>query len=426
MSSGSIILLIFAVALSALCSGVEFAYMSANRLRIEIDRDRRGLSSWIIHRYLGKPGLFIASILVGNNVALVVYGMLMNRLLKPVTTPLALYGDTVVLIAETIISTICILIVGEFLPKVLSKTHPNAFLRVLAIPAYLVYVFFYPLSLFMSWVSARFIRLITKKESLSEDAGLTFGRTDLNVLVEQAAPQKDGEETLDQVNEHELRIFRNALDFSEIKLRDCLVPRMDIEAADVENSVNDLQALFVKTKYSRIPIYEGSVDNIIGYVNAKSLFRRPKSIREVVLPLCFVPETMKAGTLLTQFIKSTSSMAIVVDEFGGTAGLVTIEDLLEEIFGDINDEHDSSTQVFKQLDKHTYRFSGRAEVEELNERFNLGIPESDSYDTIAGFILHYHPDIPEVGDTIEIGSFTFSIERVDASRIRLVRLEVKE
>lgn len=425
MSAGSVVLFVSAIALSALCSGVELAYMSANRLRIEIERDKRTISSWIIQRYLKKPGLFIASILVGNNVALVVYGMLMNQLLKPLVGALAMYGDTILLLTETVISTICILIVGEFLPKVLSKTHPNAFLKIFALPAYLVYVVFYPLSLFMSWISSKFIRLITKKEIPSESAGLTFGRTDLNVLVEQASQQKDDEETEDQINDHELKIFRNVLEFGDVKLRDCLVPRMDIEAVDVESSVAELQKLFVATKFSRIPVYEESIDNIIGYVNAKSLFRRPQTIREVVLPLRYVPESMKAGTLLTQFIKNSWSMAIVVDEFGGTAGLVTIEDLLEEIFGEINDEHDLSTLILRQLDDRTYRFSGRAEVEEINEQFDLGIPESESYDTIAGFILHHHPDIPSAGEELEIGSFKFYIERVDASRIRLVRMEVK-
>lgn len=426
MPVGNVVLFIVAVALSAMCSGVELAYMSANRLRIEIDRDKRTLSSWIIQRYLRHPGLFIAAILVGNNVALVVYGMLMNQLLAPVVLPLAAYGDTVVLITETVISTMCILLVGEFLPKVFSSMHPNAFLRIFSFPAYLIYVAFYPLSLFMSWISSRFIKAITKKEIPSENAGLTFGRTDLNVLVEQAASQKDDEESEDHVNEHELKIFRNVLDFDNVKLRDCLVPRMDIEALDVENTVEDLRALFVKTKFSRIPVYEESIDNIVGYVNAKTLFKRPKTIREVVLPLRYVPESMKAGTLLTQFIKSSSSMAIVVDEFGGTAGLVTIEDLLEEIFGEIYDEHDLTTLVIRQLDENTYRFSGRAEVEEINERFGLGIPESESYDTIAGFILDQHPDIPSAGDEIEIGKFKFCIERVDASRIRLVRLEVED
>lgn len=426
MSAGSIVLFVSAIALSALCSGVELAYMSANRLRIEIERDKRTISGWIIQRYLKKPGLFIASILVGNNVALVVYGMLMNQLLQPLVGPLAVYGDTILLLTETVISTICILIVGEFLPKVLSKTHPNAFLKIFAFPAYLVYVVFYPLSLFMSWISSKFIRLITKKEIPSESAGLTFGRTDLNVLVEQASQPKDDEEAEDQINDHELKIFRNVLEFGDVKLRDCLVPRMDIEAADVESSVTELQKLFVDTKFSRIPIYEENIDNIIGYVNAKSLFRRPQTIREVVLPLRYVPESMKAGTLLTQFIKNSWSMAIVVDEFGGTAGLVTIEDLLEEIFGEINDEHDLSTLILRQLDDKTYRFSGRAEVEEINDQFDLGIPESESYDTIAGFILHHHPDIPSAGEELEIGSFKFYIERVDASRIRLVRMEVEE
>lgn len=417
---------VVAVAVSALCSGVEMAYMLANRLRIEIDRDKRSISGWIIQRYLQKPGLFITSILVGNNVALVVYGMLMSQLLRPLIEPMAQYGDTVVLLTETIISTICILIVGEFLPKVLSKTHPNAFLKIFALPSYLIYVLFYPLSLFMSWVSSKIIRRITKKEIPSEGTALPFGRTDLNVLVEQASQQKDDDEADDQINEHELKIFRNVLDFGDVKLRDCLVPRTDIEAADVESSVAELQKLFVDTKFSRIPVYEESVDNIIGYVNAKALFRRPQTIREVVLPLRYVPETMKANTLLTQFIKSSASMAIVVDEFGGTAGLVTIEDLLEEIFGEINDEHDLSTTILRKLDDRTYRFSGRAEVEEINERFNLGIPESDGYDTIAGFILHHHSDIPSAGEELEISGFKFYIERVDASRIRMVRMEVEE
>lgn len=406
--------------LSALFSGVEIAYLSANRLRLELDRKQHSLTSRIVQLYVEYPGQFIASILVGNNIAIVLYGIAMQDLLQPWLISYSADASFQV-VSQTIISTIIILILAEFLPKALFRTHPNAFLKVFAFPIFFFYILLYPISRGMTWLSSVLLGLIMHEQVGDEGARIVFGKTDLNHLVDEFSQNKPSEDD-DEDLEHEIKIFQNALEFSDIKVRECFIPRTDIVGIELTESVDKLCNLFISSSYSRIPVYEDSVDNILGYVNAKAIFRHPAAIRDVMIELPFVPETMKAGKLLTQFIRTSSSMAIVVDEFGGTAGLITIEDIVEEIFGDIQDEHDTSSVIMKCVAPGRFVFSGRAEVEAINEHFDLGIPEVEAYDTIAGYILDQEPSIPKPNDELEIGPYRVKILRVDGSRIKLVEL----
>ncbi|PIE84418.1 MAG: hypothetical protein CSA07_01515 [Bacteroidia bacterium] len=407
---------------SALFSGMEIAYLSANRLRLEMDRKSNSLNNRLVKMYVSHPAQFIATILVGNNVAMVVYGMAMTVVLGPWLTSIS-GNASLLLAAQTVISTVIVLIIAEFLPKVLFHTHPNFFLKVFAFPIAVFYILLFPVAHATTWVSNRLLRLFIPGGVDSRGGTLAFGKSDLNNLVDEASQGKMREEE-DQVKEQEIRIFQNALDFSELKVRDCLIPRTDMVTIEINESLSRLQQLLVSSHYSRIPVYEDTVDNIVGYVNAKSLFRSPGRIADILLQLVYVPETMRARDLLAQFIRTSRSMAIVVDEFGGTAGLVTIEDLVEEIFGEINDEHDLTRIVMKTVGQGTYLLSGRAEVESINEEFSLEIPEDEGYDTLAGFILEHDPSIPKVGEEIVIGNFLITVLRVNAGRIGLVQLRV--
>jgi len=415
---------LFALSLlfSALFSGTEIAFLTANRLRLELDKKQNPLLARLLSIYTSNPALFIASILVGNNVALVLYGLAISEILNPYLG--GFFSDPwLLLLLQTLLSTILLLLFAEFLPKAICRIHANGLLKVLAFPIFVFYILFYPVSKLMTLLSGHLVRLFTKRNLLTTPQPTIFGRNDLNVLIEEAAQQSEEEDEHDpDPSRNALRLMRNALEFSEAKVRDCYVPRPDIVTIDVNDSLEELRALFISSNFSRIPVYENTVDNIIGYVNAKSLFRHPDSIRQILISLRFIPETMSASRLLSDFIHSSSSMAIVVDEFGGTAGLVTIEDLVEEIFGEINDEHDQLDIQMSEVGEGVYHLSGRAEVEEVNERFGLKIPESDDYDTVAGYILAHHPSIPVEGATCVIEDYTFRILKVEGSRITLVEL----
>ncbi len=411
---------------SAIFSGTEIAFLTANRLRLELDKKRNPLLGRVLSIYTDRPALFIASILVGNNVAMVLYGIVVANLLDPFLTS---FKDSpwILLLLQTIVSTFFLLLVAEFLPKAICRMHANTFLKIFAFPIFFFYILFYPLSKGMTLLSGHIVRIFSRRNLVTTAEPTLFGRNDLNVLIEEAAQQHKDEDDGEEHNgsRNALKIMQNALDFSEAQVRDCYVPRPDIVAIEVNDSVEELKNLFVVSNFSRIPVYENSIDNIIGYVNAKMLFHHPESIRKSLLTLPFIPETMSAKVLLSNFIHSSSSMAIVLDEFGGTAGLVTIEDLVEEIFGEINDEHDQSSVVMREVEKGLYQFSGRAEVEEINERFDLNIPESDAYDTLAGYILSHQASIPQAGETCTIDDNEIKILKVEGSRILLVELRKK-
>ena len=407
------------VLFSALFSGMKIAFVSANKLRIELDRKQGAFSSKIVHIFTQNPGQYIATMLVGNNIALVVYGITMALILEPFLLRF-FTNDLIFLLVQTLISTIIILVTAEFLPKSFFRMHPNAFLNFFALPILLFYYLFYPISKFSTWVSLGFIKNILRQNIPMGEEKRIFGKIDLDHFVGEANVS-DGENSK---YEHDIRMFQNALDFSETKVRVCMIPRTDIEAIEVHSSISDLQDIFVKTSYSRIPVYDGNIDNIIGYVNSKDLFKKPQSIKSKLLKIDFVPETMLASILLTTFIKEQKSIAIVVDEFGGTAGLVTIEDIIEEIFGEIDDEHDFVEFIDKQLTEKEFIFSGRLEVSYLNEKYNLNIPESEEYDTLAGFVISNHQSIPKPQQVITIDNFRIKVAKMDRTRIDLLHFSL--
>lgn len=412
-------LLVIAVAIlfSAFFSGIEIAFLSSNKLRFELERKHGRLTSRILDIFYRNKEQFIATMLVGNNITLVIYGIVTANVLTPLLGTLNQF-PMLLLLTQTLIATVVILLTGEFLPKSIFRQYANALLNFFAIPMYIFYVLFYPVSKFVSWLSYWIIRLVFRMNINSSEEQRFFSKIDLDHLVEQATS------TDDSGDEQELKFFQKALDFSEVRIRDCMIPRTDIEALDIDDTVEQLKKLFAETMYSRIPVYRGSIDNIIGYVNSKSLFLKPKSIKECIINVDFFPETMKANELLTHFIKAHKSIAIVVDEFGGTSGLVTIEDIIEEIFGEIDDEHDLNERVEKKLSDKEFILSGRVEVSHVNEVYGLSIPESDEYETIAGFILHHYQSIPKPGDSVKIQNFDFKILRLNKTRIDLVRLVI--
>lgn len=405
------------VLFSALFSGMEIAFVSANKLRIELDRKQGTISSKIVSIFTQNPGQYIATMLVGNNIALVVYGISMARILEPFISNYFDNEFTLVLL-QTIISTIIILVTAEFLPKSIFRLHPNGFLNFFSLPMLFFYVIFYPISKIATWISLGFIKFVLRKEVKLGEERRIFGKIDLDHFVGEVQSSEGDESN----HEHDIRMFQNALDFSEIKVRVCMIPRTDIEAIEVNSSIAELKEKFINTSYSRIPVYQGNIDNIIGYVNSKDLFKKPQSIKSKLLKIDFVPETMLANKLLTSFIKDQRSIAIVVDEFGGTAGLVTIEDIIEEIFGEIDDEHDFVEFVEKQLSANEYILSGRLEVGYLNEKYKLNIPESDEYDTLAGFVISQHQSIPKPQEVITLDNFRIKVAKMDRTRIDLLHL----
>lgn len=409
-----IIVIVVALILSAFFSGMEIAFLSSNKLRLEIERKQSKSYNHIASLFLKAPGQYISTILVGNNIALVIYSIFMSTLYTTIT------GRSNYAV-ETVISTLIIIFTAEFLPKAVVKANPNFYLRVFAVPLYIFYIIFYPLSRFATFLSTLLLRIMGKRVGETRRiAG--FGKIDLATLVEEAAGNEEGDEESKEDNEQRIRLFQNALDFSEQRVRECMVPRTDMEAIDAEDSVDDLRRLFVSSGYSRLPVFEGTIDNIIGYANLKCLFNGPATIREVIQETLYVPETMSQQKLLSEFIRDHKSLAIVIDEFGSTAGMVTIEDLLEQIFGEIEDEHDADYLVEKEVAPGEYVLAGRLEIEHLNEAYGLAIPESDRYDTLAGYILDQSEDIPKPGDVVRADGLKIKILRTGRTRIELVQV----
>jgi len=417
MDSASAIAILVSILFSALFSGMEIAFMSVNKMRLELDRKHGTFSSHIVSIFTSNPGQYIATMLVGNNIALVVYGIATSSILEPILSGY-IFNEFSILAIQIILSTAVILITAEFLPKSIFRRHPNAFLNFFSLPMLLFYVTFYPFSKAGSWVSVKIIRLFVKHEGQFFTRKQFFGRVDLEELVESSSTSDEASSK----SGSEIRIFQNALDFSQVRVRDCMIPRTDIEAIEVNCSIQELREQFIATNYSRLPVYQGRIDNVIGYVNSKDLFRKPQSIKSKLMRIEFVPETMLAHKLLTLFIREHRSMAIVVDEFGGTAGLVTIEDIIEEIFGEIDDEYDQSEFIEKHLGDGEYIFSARLEVDYLNDKYNLTIPRSEEYETLAGFILTNHQSIPSPNTVIHIENFSVKVVKVVGNRIELIHL----
>lgn len=412
---GTILLVILiALLLSAFFSGMEIAFLSSNKLRLEIERKQHPTYGRIASLFLKAPGQYISTILVGNNIALVVYSIFMSLLY----TEIAGRSNYA---AETLISTLIIIFTAEFLPKAVVRANPNFYLRTFAVPLYGFYILFYPISKFATLLSTGLLRLMGRR--VEETPQITeFGKVDLATLVEEAAVGEEGDAAEREDSEQRVRLFQNALDFSEQRVRECMVPRTEMEAIEVGEGVDDLRRMFVGTGFSRLPVYEGTIDNIIGYANLKSLFDGPKTIREVLQETLYVPETMSQQKLLGAFTRAHKSLAVVIDEFGGTAGMVTLEDLLEQIFGEIEDEHDADHLVEKEVSPGEYVLAGRLEIDHLNETYALGIPESDRYETLAGYILDRSEDLPKPGDTIRADGLKIKILRTGHARIELVQV----
>ncbi len=418
----SILIILITIILSAFFSGMEIAFVSSNKLRIELDRKQGVFGSEIIKRFTDNPGQFIATMLIGNNIALVVYGLFLSKLLSPLLTPV-LGSDIIVLIINTVISTAIILFVGEFLPKTVFVISPNFFLKTLSIPTLFFFYLFYPVSRFTLAVSNLFIRIFFNISSgISNQENIVFSKVDLDHFVNLSKQINEESEP----DHHNFRIFQNALDFSNVKLRECMIPRTEIVAFEVSGTVSALNEKFIETGYSRILIYSNTIDNITGYFELKDIFKNPPDIISCMRKLAIVPETMPANKLLKLFVEEKKNIALVVDEFGGTSGMVTIEDVLEEIVGDIEDEHDTNELIEKRINEREYILSARLEIDYLNEKYNFNLPEEDDYETLAGMILYHHGNIPINNETIRIRNLLFRVLRVTSTRLELVNLKIAE
>ncbi len=416
----SVILVLVMLVLSAFFSGMEIAFLNKNRLRLEIDRKQSRMFDYIAQLFSRRQGEYITTILVGNNIALVVYSMSLSLLLREGAKALGWVSvqDGSILI-ETIIPTIIIIFLGEYLPKSIFRHNPNFYYRYLSPVMYLFYILLYPITRATTLISYGMLRLVGSKASGTERQ-IEFDRSDLESLLENNNSVESAAES-----DNDIKMFQNALDFADLRVRDAMVSRIDVEAVDIENcTMEELTKRFVETMYSRIFVWRDSIDNIIGYVNSKSLFESPKSIEEALMKVDYVAETLPLQDLLTQFTKNKSSIAVVIDEFGGTAGIISLEDVLEQIFGEIEDEHDKQDTVEKQISEREFVFSCRLEVEYLNDKYNLDIPESDEYDTLAGYIISRYEELPVAGTTMEFDGFGIKILRTTRSRIELARIEI--
>ena len=383
-----IIYLLITMAFSAFFSGMEIAFVSVDKLRFEMDR-KGGVSSRILSLFFRNPNDFISTMLVGNNIALVIYGILMAQIIGDNLLAGWITNHFVMVLVQTVISTLIILVTGEFLPKTLFKINPNLALNVCAVPLFICYVVLYPISKFSSGVSYLFLRLFGMKVN-KEASAKAFGKVDLDYFVQSSIDNAESEETLDT----EVKIFQNALDFSAVKIRDCIVPRTEVVAVALDTSLEELKGRFVESGISKIIVYDGNIDNVVGYIHSSEMFRSPKDWRDHVKEVPIVPETMAAHKLMKLFMQQKKTIAVVVDEFGGTSGIVSLEDLVEEIFGDIEDEHDNTSYICKQIGEHEYVLSARLEIEKVNETFNLELPESDDYLTVGGLILNQYQSFP--------------------------------
>lgn len=417
----AILTIIIVMIFTSFFSGMEIAFVASNKLRIELDKKQGQFGSKLIGFFTENPGQYFATMLIGNNIALVIFGLIISRLLSPVLMPL-LQSDLAVIIVNTVISTALILLMSEFLPKTVFMISPNFFLNILSLPAMFFYVIFYPVSKLTLTVSNLFLRLFFGINGNKKDQeNLVFSKVDFSNFLNEDRQSTGSAEPLKE----NIRIFRNALDFSNVKLRECMVPRTEIVAIEAGSKVQDLKERFIQTGHSRILVYQNTIDNIIGYFELKDMFKDPPDIMSCVRKLAIVPETMTANKLLKLFFDEKMNVALVVDEFGGTSGMVTIEDVLEEIVGDIEDEHDYYELTEKEIAAGEFVFSGRLEIDYLNETYNLDLPEEDDYETLAGLILYHHGSIPVVNETINIGKFVFRVIKVTATRIELVNLKTE-
>lgn len=410
-----IIQLLISMVFSAYFSGMEIAFVSSNKLRFEMEKTNN-VSSYILSVFYRHSNNFISTMLVGNNIALVIYGILMAQLIEHYILADVISNQALLVPIETVISTLIILVTGEFLPKTLFKINPNATLKFFSVPTFVCYIILYPISRFSSMLSSGILHLVGVKTN-KEDREKAFTKVDLDYFIQSSIEEKEGEEI-----DNEIKIFRNALDFSNVKIRDCMIPRTEIIAVDFDTPLTELKKVFIENGISKIIVYKENIDNIVGYIHSSEMFRSNDEWQNGIRSIPFVSETMAAHKLMRIFKQQKRSLAVVVDEFGGVSGIVALEDLIEEILGDIEDEHDTTSIVAKQISDNEYIFSGRIDIEKANETFGLNLPESENYQTIGGLILNECQSIPKVNDVIQTENFTFKIIKVSANKIELVKL----
>ena len=401
---------------SAFFSGVEIAFISANKLKLELDKNTGKFPANIITYFSKNESDFITTMLVGNNIALVVYGIVMTQILTPQITDY-FNSDFSLLMVQTIITTLIVLVTAEFLPKAIFRIYPNHILRIFSIPIWLFFVFFRPVALLMLFLSKLVLKYLLGQKM--EDGKQVFGKTDLDEYLSNVKSAEGVEDS-----RVEVEMLQNVLDLTDKKLRECMIPRTKLVAMDISSPINEIKNRFIATKLSKILIFKGNIDKVIGYIHSSDLFRNPQNVRSILLPIPFVPESMSVMQLLNQFIESNKGVALVVDEFGGTSGMLTIEDVTEEIVGEIVDEHDVEEITDKKLAKNKYQLFAGLDIELVNKKYNLTLPESDEYETIAGLILHHLAEIPQKNDVVELEEFQFTIIKVTYTAIQEVQLNV--
>ncbi|MFD0991562.1 hemolysin family protein [Mariniflexile jejuense] len=424
--SVDVIIIIACLILSAFFSGMEIAYVSSNKIHIEIEKKQDGTLSKVLTKLTAKPSKFIATMLIGNNIALVIYGFFMGDLLvdwfKTMVPTSYVFLDLMLtdfsLLTQTVISTLIILITAEFLPKVFFQIYANSLIKILAIPAYGFYLLFSFISEFVIWISDFVLKHLFKTEG--DQIQLAFTKVELGNYISEQMESVESHEEVDS----EIQIFQNALEFSEVKAREVMVPRTELTAIEINDSIKSLNALFTETGFTKILVYKETIDDILGYVHSFELFKKPKNIKAMMLPVEYVPETVLVKDVLSVLIKKRKSIAVVLDEYGGTAGIMTVEDIVEELFGEIEDEHDTVDLIEEKIDDTTYTFSARLEVDYINETYKLDLPESENYETLGGLIVNHTEEIPEKDEVVKIDNFGFTILEVSNTKIDLVELKI--
>jgi CBS domain containing-hemolysin-like protein len=411
------IAILIVLVFSAFFSGMEIAFVSSNKLRFELDKKQKSFTSSILTVFYHNPQQYISTMLVGNNICLVIYGLLMANILTPHLQFLS--NQFLITLSQTVIATIIVLITGEFIPKTIFRANPYLWLKIFSLLILFFYVVLYPISKFATWVSVLVMRIFGIK--ITKEQETVYSRVDLNYLLQESFDTSETHKTI----ENEVKIFQNALDFSNVKLRDCYVPRTEIVALDIDStSVETLKQTFIQTGFSKIPVYKDNIDNIIGYIHSSEMFNHQNEWQEHLYQIPIVPENMAAHKLMKIFLQEKKSIAVVVDEFGGTAGIVTLEDIMEEIFGEIEDEHDVREYISEKTGENEYLVSGRLKIEDINNELNLRIPESDEYETIAGFILFHSQRFPKLNETLRIGDYAMKCVKIANNRIDLVKITV--
>jgi len=414
----SLIIIVLTLLFSAFFSGMEIAFISSNRLKVELDISKGAFNGRILGLFYNKESNFLALLLLGNNIALVLFGINAAHILDPIVTSWGVPPGGLVLLLQTILSTMLVLITAEFLPKAVVQINPNFFLNIAALPMAMIYVILYLPTQIIVFISNLFLKLLKTDNSHTQKV---FSKIDLEHFVQDLNERIHDEQDLG----NEMQILQNALDFSSVKARDCMIPRTEITAIELHCDVSDLHSIFVETGLSKIIVYKEHIDNVIGYVHSFELFKKPTSIKQILMPIAFVPSAIPGKELLEMFAKQSGNIAIVVDEYGGTAGLITIEDVIEEIFGDIEDEHDKEDWIEQQISEEEYLFSGRVDIEYINSEYNLKLPESEEFDTLGGLVISELESIPEINTRLELDDFVLIIEDVSDRRIELVRILIK-